>query len=559
MIQERHKMKILIVGFLSLMIVFNVFSATKKTGWEQLGLNGKIKERVVVNSVSKEVYKYDANGNCIEFAIYNPDGSLDSKMILKHDDNGNYIGAINYCADGSLSGKDTSKYDDKGNCIESASYNADGFLICKEIYKYDSKGNQIENSKYKPDGSLSRQTVFKYDDKGNKIEEATYDEKGILDKVTTTSYTYYSAGHGVGLPRWEDSEPVPGSPSVASEGKQSQIKANANVQNNPGYFASTEKRNKVQNWLLCFASFIGTSVIVIAIFFFRSFVYGNSVKDKIIRFYSIPDILFYVLIIIVLCNGIGKNHGFSIEQAMLTLTYCLSYCFTVLAFFIAYNVLLRKATRTRFIVGIFYGGWAALILYATLYRIAVDRLDVLLYSMYIIFIGVFLIALGFLISKYLYKTINDNTETSPASPPPTRNTIDKSDLNPSCQKSMEILSDTKQESTQYPTDQKEIILANLAKNTRGDKSSPVFGLLRFIRGFCGFVFVWEILTLLPVLTWLQQPDAITGNMCARALPKVIALIAGGCLFFWLRDVINRLHIKKYGVPHPVLGKSKCFF
>lgn len=84
----------------------------------------------------------------------------------------------------------------------------------------------------------------------------------------------------------------------------------------------------------------------------------------------------------------------------------------------------------------------------------------------------------------------------------------------------------------------------------------MFGLLRFIRGFCGFLFALQIIGLLPVLTWLQQPDAITGGMWAQVLIKAIALVLFGWLFFWLRGVINRLHTKKHGAPHPALTEKK---
>jgi len=84
----------------------------------------------------------------------------------------------------------------------------------------------------------------------------------------------------------------------------------------------------------------------------------------------------------------------------------------------------------------------------------------------------------------------------------------------------------------------------------------MFGFLRFIRGFCGILFAWQIIGLFPVLTWLQQPDAATGEMWARVLIKVIAMALFGWLFFWLRNLINRLYAKKHSMPHPVLAEKK---
>ena len=87
-------------------------------------------------------------------------------------------------------------------------------------------------------------------------------------------------------------------------------------------------------------------------------------------------------------------------------------------------------------------------------------------------------------------------------------------------------------------------------------AASTFGLLRFIRGFCGVLFVMQIAGLLPVLTWLQQPDAVTDGIWVQVIIKVLALALFGSLFFGLRSIINRLHTMKYGVPHPALAENK---
>ena len=85
----------------------------------------------------------------------------------------------------------------------------------------------------------------------------------------------------------------------------------------------------------------------------------------------------------------------------------------------------------------------------------------------------------------------------------------------------------------------------------------MFGLLRFIRGVCGFVFALQVLGLVPVLTWFSQPDAIDGKMMAMLVLKIGVLVVFGGLFFGLRKLINRLHEKKHGAPHPALA-TKAF-
>lgn len=80
-------------------------------------------------------------------------------------------------------------------------------------------------------------------------------------------------------------------------------------------------------------------------------------------------------------------------------------------------------------------------------------------------------------------------------------------------------------------------------------------LLRVIRGICGFVAALQIIGLIPVLTWLSQPDAINEKMIAMAIFKIFVLVIFGGLFFGLRKLINRLYEKRYGKQHPALAKK----
>ena len=68
----------------------------------------------------------------------------------------------------------------------------------------------------------------------------------------------------------------------------------------------------------------------------------------------------------------------------------------------------------------------------------------------------------------------------------------------------------------------------------------MFGILRFIRGFCGFIFAMQIVSLFSALSWLQQPSAITGNMLAMLFIKLIALVIFGAAFIYGRKGINYL-------------------
>ena len=183
MIQERLKMKKLLVCFLSLAMVSSVFSATKKTGWEEDGLKGKVKEKITVD--------YEVKKNKLGEVRKNKSGEdvkkVTRKYISKYDDNGNKIEEAWY-AKGALTSKSVFKYDDKGNQIERAGYNPDGDLFVKSIFKYDDKGNKIEETWYKEKGVVSKATS-KYDDKGNQIEKAFYTPQSeLIIKSIPTKY-----------------------------------------------------------------------------------------------------------------------------------------------------------------------------------------------------------------------------------------------------------------------------------------------------------------------------------------------------------------------------------
>jgi hypothetical protein len=83
----------------------------------------------------------------------------------------------------------------------------------------------------------------------------------------------------------------------------------------------------------------------------------------------------------------------------------------------------------------------------------------------------------------------------------------------------------------------------------------MFGLLRFIRGFFGFIAAWQVLGLLPVLSWLQDPASVNGNMMAMLVVKLLMMVLSVGAFFGLRALINKLHIKRHGIKHPSLEKK----
>ncbi|MFZ2654631.1 MAG: hypothetical protein WAX69_06905 [Victivallales bacterium] len=188
-------MKKSLIYILSFLLVSNVFSAPKETGWEKDGLKGKVKESIcteyaIKNKLGEQVKvitgktitAYNAEGNQTEATTYDANGKFLVKFILKYDAKGNNIEWVSNSAEGTYNCKITYTYDDNGNMIDSTSYwGADQTL--KSIYKHDPKGNLIERSNYGNTGSLLSKTVSKYDNFSREAETEEYDDHGLKRKL----------------------------------------------------------------------------------------------------------------------------------------------------------------------------------------------------------------------------------------------------------------------------------------------------------------------------------------------------------------------------------------
>jgi hypothetical protein len=75
--------------------------------------------------------------------------------------------------------------------------------------------------------------------------------------------------------------------------------------------------------------------------------------------------------------------------------------------------------------------------------------------------------------------------------------------------------------------------------------------LRIVRGIVGFIALWQVLSLLPVITWIATPGSITSSMVLVVSVKAILLVLFAATYFAMRDLINKLHAKT-GSRHPVL-------
>ena len=214
-------MKISLVILLSFLIISNVFSDTK-TGWEQDGLKGKVKERTVIQYAvtnnsgedvkkikSKSIYRYDDMGNRVEL-IQDSEGITPPDV---HEDKGDKVQKCEpptCVADETLKSKKgkSRKYIKRyGNMGYDTGYEETEIYVNGEL-KLSTKTNRnagskefsavfkpiiklVEETNYNADGDLTEKSIYKYDDKGNEVEHAVYDGKEKLRSITETSYTYY--------------------------------------------------------------------------------------------------------------------------------------------------------------------------------------------------------------------------------------------------------------------------------------------------------------------------------------------------------------------------------
>ena len=77
--------------------------------------------------------------------------------------------------------------------------------------------------------------------------------------------------------------------------------------------------------------------------------------------------------------------------------------------------------------------------------------------------------------------------------------------------------------------------------------------LRVVRGLFYLIAAWQVVTLLPLLSWLGTPDQVTGGMLAHLFIKVASLVICSLLTWALRKVVDWLHIRHFGTRHPALA------
>jgi hypothetical protein len=144
------------------------------------GLKGKVEvmsESLVSaegskKALSKNVFKYDANGNMIELSNYKADGKVNSTIRSTYDASGKLIKEETLLSNGNVDLVSSIKTDAKGNKIEQEDVRPMGNIVFnyKYYYKYDEKGQLTERIAYRGNGTFLFKYVFNYDDNGNRTE-----------------------------------------------------------------------------------------------------------------------------------------------------------------------------------------------------------------------------------------------------------------------------------------------------------------------------------------------------------------------------------------------------
>jgi hypothetical protein len=136
-------------------------------------------------------YKYDSNGNLIEWDIFNL-SKLDNKCVFNYDKDENMIEEDCYNSKGKLFVSKKFTYDANGNMIEENWYNSDNSLESKINHKYDNNRNEIEQNSYNSDGTLLAKCTFTYEyDKISNWVTQTMFQNNIPLYIRVHQITYY--------------------------------------------------------------------------------------------------------------------------------------------------------------------------------------------------------------------------------------------------------------------------------------------------------------------------------------------------------------------------------
>jgi PBP1b-binding outer membrane lipoprotein LpoB len=186
--------------------------------------------------VSKNVFKYDANGNMVELSNYKADGKVTSTIRSTYEASGKLIKEETILGDGTVdlvsaiktdakgnkieqedvrpmgniifNYKYYYKYDEKGQLTERIAYRGNGTFLFKYVFKYDDNGNRIEWIQQGQDSSVVGKVIYKYNEKNNLAEQTEYKGDGSVKAIYTYSYEFDKKGNWLRRKKMQDGKVV---------------------------------------------------------------------------------------------------------------------------------------------------------------------------------------------------------------------------------------------------------------------------------------------------------------------------------------------------------------
>jgi len=217
---------------------------TKRSDMAVQGLKGKVEtmsESFLPGAgskkpFSKNVFKYDANGNMTELVNYTGDGKLASTIRYTYDVNGilvkeetllgngtvDLVSSIKTDPNGNKIEQDDVrpmgnilfnykyfyKYDEKGQLIERVALRGNGTLLFRYNFHYDDRGNRTEWIQTGPDSSVVGKVTYKFNENNNMIEETRFSKDGVATAVYTYAYEYDKRNNWIRQKKMQDGKLV---------------------------------------------------------------------------------------------------------------------------------------------------------------------------------------------------------------------------------------------------------------------------------------------------------------------------------------------------------------
>ncbi|MCK4511092.1 hypothetical protein KAW64_05095 [bacterium] len=129
---------------------------------------------------------YDRNGNALEQATFNEDGSILQRIVNTCDDSGFLLESVSENQTGEGDARSVFEYD-ADRIVATTSYRPDGSLLVATSYEYNADGLVTNALTEVPDAGISQTMIFEYDAEGNAVSTVNYDSDGNVLASTQTS------------------------------------------------------------------------------------------------------------------------------------------------------------------------------------------------------------------------------------------------------------------------------------------------------------------------------------------------------------------------------------